>query len=180
VAHHGAHGGTRTHTKSGVGDRRSVLLSYAGHACCDWHPWRESNSHPQLRKLALYPLSYRGVTGCAAPLAGLEPATAGSGNRCAIRCATGTLRRRRDSNPQPRVTRRLVSNELHYRSATPPDVRVVARSPTGPAGRQRSRRLGCPLPVIGPAHCHRYQRRCPRSGRTGFRREGPGRERPRN
>jgi hypothetical protein len=24
------------------------------------YPWRESNSHPQLRKLALYPLSYRG------------------------------------------------------------------------------------------------------------------------
>ena len=50
------------------------------------HPWRESNSHFQLRKLALYPLSYRGWA--YAPLAGLEPATAGSGNRCAIHCAT--------------------------------------------------------------------------------------------
>ncbi len=25
-----------------------------------WRPRRESNSHPQLRRLALYPLSYRG------------------------------------------------------------------------------------------------------------------------
>jgi hypothetical protein len=89
----------------------------------------------------------------AAPPTGLEPATAGSGNRCAIHCATrasgrsgesnprlwshnppccryttnartGCLRqpqrRRRESNPQPRVTRRLVSTELHYLSATPP------------------------------------------------------------
>ena len=32
------------------------------------------------------------------------------------------LRRRRDSNPQPRMKRRLVSTELHYPSATPPEV----------------------------------------------------------
>src|SRR5262245_11429871 len=32
------------------------------------HPWRESNSHPQLRKLALYPLSYRGLRHCAGAL----------------------------------------------------------------------------------------------------------------
>ena len=39
------------------------------------------------------------------------------------------LRRRRDSNPQPRMKRRLVSTELHYRSATPPEsvVRVENR-----------------------------------------------------
>jgi hypothetical protein len=64
-------------------------LSYAG---CIWYPWRESNSHPQLRKLSLYPLSYRGwVPG--APPTGLEPATTGSGNRYAIHCATGALGR---------------------------------------------------------------------------------------
>ena len=32
------------------------------------YPWRESNSHPQLRKLALYPLSYRGLWHCASAL----------------------------------------------------------------------------------------------------------------
>jgi hypothetical protein len=63
-------------------------LSYAG---CIWNPWRESNSHPQLRKLSLYPLSYRGMA--CAPLAGFEPATAGPGNRYAIRCATRALGR---------------------------------------------------------------------------------------
>jgi hypothetical protein len=31
------------------------------------HPWRESNSHHQLRKLALCPLSYRGWWRCARP-----------------------------------------------------------------------------------------------------------------
>ena len=78
-------------------------------------------------------------------MAGLEPATPGPGNRCAIHCATRALgrsegaepidcgvtvpvlplcplRRRRDSNPQPRMKRRLVSTELHYPSATPPEV----------------------------------------------------------
>ena len=32
------------------------------------------------------------------------------------------MRRRRDSNPQPRVKRRLASTELQYRSATPPEM----------------------------------------------------------
>jgi hypothetical protein len=99
-------------------------------------------------------------------LAGLEPATSGTGNRCAIHCATRALgrsegvepstaesqttvlplhhdrhgeplRRRRDSNPQPRATRRLVSTELHYRSATPPDMlcewRIGESNPWPPA-----------------------------------------------
>jgi len=48
------------------------------------YPWRESNSHPQLRKLSLCPLSYRGRRVALAPLAGIEPATPGPGNRCAI------------------------------------------------------------------------------------------------
>ena len=64
-------------------------LSYVGLL----HPWRESNSHPQLRKLALFPLSYRGLGDTRAPPTGLEPATAGSGNRCAIHCATRALGR---------------------------------------------------------------------------------------
>jgi hypothetical protein len=41
-------------------------LNYAGAArhrevSSVWYPWRESNSHPQLRKLSLFPLSYRGL-----------------------------------------------------------------------------------------------------------------------
>jgi hypothetical protein len=47
------------------------------------------------------------------------------------------LRRRRDSNPQPRVMRRLVSTELHCRSATPPDMlsewRIGESNPWPPA-----------------------------------------------
>jgi hypothetical protein len=47
------------------------------------------------------------------------------------------LRRRRDSNPQPRVARRLVSTELQYLSATPPDVlcewRIGGSNPWPPA-----------------------------------------------
>ena len=47
------------------------------------------------------------------------------------------LRRRRDSTPQPRVKRRLASNELQYRSATPPDMlsewRIGESNPWPPA-----------------------------------------------
>jgi hypothetical protein len=70
------------------------------------------------------PLRYKGI----GAFGGVEPSTAESQstvlplhyerqNRTAYR---QPQRRRRESNPQPRVTRRLVSTELHYRSATPP------------------------------------------------------------
>lgn len=49
-----------------------------------WYPRRESNSHPQLRRLALCPLSYRGHLHVAVPLAGVEPATLRS--RKPVRC----------------------------------------------------------------------------------------------
>jgi hypothetical protein len=65
VAKHGARGGIRTRTSR---YRKPVLspLNYAGAArhrevSSVWYPWRESNSHSQLRKLSLFPLSYRGL-----------------------------------------------------------------------------------------------------------------------
>ena len=73
------------------------------------YPWRESNSHFQLRKLALYPLSYRGLC---APLAGLEPATSGPGNRHTIHCATRALGRK-DSHLRRQLWRPPL-NQLSY------------------------------------------------------------------
>jgi hypothetical protein len=59
-----ARGGIRTRTSR---YRKPVLspLNYAGArhrgGVVGWYRWRESNSHPQLRKLSLFPLSYRGL-----------------------------------------------------------------------------------------------------------------------
>jgi hypothetical protein len=130
-------------------------LSYAG---IIWYPWRESNSHPQLRKLSLYPLSYRGMA-CApgrtrtcnrrsrkpvryplrykgiGAIGGVEPSTVEPQStvlplhydRHGKLPLGQVLRRWRESNPQPRVTRRLVSTELHYPSATSPSASLVSK-----------------------------------------------------
>ena len=126
-----------------------ALHSHGAHGdIVDWNPRRESNSHPQLRKLALCPLSYEGMAALGAPgrirtynrrsrkpvryplryrdfgrSEGVEPIDCGVTDRrvAATPRPPSLVRRRRDSNPQPRVTRRLVSTELQYRSATPPE-----------------------------------------------------------
>jgi hypothetical protein len=73
-----------------------------------------------------YPLRYKGI----GAFGGVEPSTVESQStvlplhyeRQNQAAYWQPQRRRRESNPQPRVTRRLVSTELHYLSATPPKI----------------------------------------------------------
>lgn len=100
-------------------------------------PWRESNSHPQRRRLALFPLSYRGFHNAAAPLAGVEPAASGFGNRCAVRCATRAWGDRRELNPSTVESHATVLPLHHDRHEV--GLRCASR--------------GDAVPVIGSAGC---------------------------
>ena len=86
---------------------------------------RTRTCNPRSRKPARYPLCYKGFRAIGREL---NPPIAESQSTVLPlhhdRHGTGSypLRRRRDSNPQPRMKRRLVSTELHYRSATPPEM----------------------------------------------------------
>lgn len=100
----GARGGIRTRT---VRFRKPELypLSYAGFigahgANCGRfkHPRRESNSQPPAPRTGALSVELQGFG--QAPLAGFEPATVGTENRCAIRCATRALGRSGELNPR--------------------------------------------------------------------------------
>jgi hypothetical protein len=84
---------------------------------------RTRTCNPRFRKPVLYPLGYKGFGAIGGSrthrLWSHRPLCCRYTTTAMGRAAT-RLRRRRDSNPQPRVARRLVSNELHYLSAMPP------------------------------------------------------------
>ena len=88
-------------------------------------PWQDSNLQPPVPETGALSVAPQGHLGDRREL---NPSIAESQSTVLPlhrdRHETGScpLRRRRDSNPQPRMKRRLVSTELHYPSATPPEV----------------------------------------------------------
>jgi hypothetical protein len=103
-------------------------------------PWQDSNLQPPAPETGALSIVLQGLWGDRREL---NPSIVESQSTVLPlhhdRHVTGCcpLRRRRDSNPQPRVMRRLASNELQYRSATPPDMlcewRIGESNPWPPA-----------------------------------------------
>jgi hypothetical protein len=103
-------------------------------------PWQDSNLQPPVPETGALSIVLQGLWGDRREL---NPSIVESQTTVLPlhhdRHGTGCCpqRRRRDSNPQPRVKRRLVSTELQYRSATPPGIlcewRIGESNPWPPA-----------------------------------------------